>query len=266
MLISKGKPQSFPELKGKIETIRYPVYVEPKMDGITNWLYLPSLYDPGDGDIEGSYLVNGNGKVMFDLPIAREIEITNVPHRLLGELYCGEGKAGDFYKIKGASENELKFIVYDIDMPGTYEERSKWLDGYIKDTDHVKLIRQHRCTLKSQVDYYFEEFVKQGYEGIVVKSFDSRLIMGPCPWVKMKHKETLDLEVFSISRTQERIEVLVPLINETGNVICGVKVMNKIKSTLKVGNIVEIEHLGRIDGGNLRSPVFLHKREDKCVA
>lgn len=265
MLIAKGKPQRFPELNGKIETIRYPVYVEPKIDGITNWLYLPSLNDSGDGDIEGPYLVNGNGKTLFDLPIAREIEMTYVPHRLLGELYCGEGKAGDFYKIKGASENDLKFKVYDIDMAGTYEERSKWLDAHIKDTDHVKLIRQYRCTSRTYVDYYFKEFIGQGYEGIVVKSFDSRLIMGPCPWVKMKNKETLDLKVSSISKTQERIEVLVPLIDKAGSIICGVKVMNKIKATLKVGDIVEIEHLGRLDNGNLRSPVFKRLREDKCV-
>jgi hypothetical protein len=265
MLISKGNPQRFPELKGKIETIRYPVYVEPKIDGITNWLYLPSLCDPAIDDIEGPYLINGNGKILSELPITREMEMTHSPHRFLGELHCGDGKAGDFYKIKGASENELKFMVYDIDMPVTYEERSKWLDGHINDSEHIKLMRQHRCTTRSQVDYYFEEFVKQGYEGIVVKSFDSRLIMGPCPWVKMKHKETLDLKVFNISKTQERIEVLVPRINETGSFICGVKVSNKVKATLKVGDIVEIEHMGRIDGGNLRSPVFKRLREDKCA-
>ena len=264
MLISKDKSQRFPELTGKIETIRYPVYVEPKIDGITNWLYLPSLGNPAINDVEGPYLVNGNGKVLSDLPIAREMEMTYSPHRFLGELHCGNGKAGDFYRIKGASENELNFMIYDIDMPGTYEERSKWLDGHINDSEHIKLIRQHRCTLRSQVEYYFEEFVKQGYEGIVTKSFDSRLIMGPCPWVKMKHKETLDLKVSRISPTQERIEVLVPL--ETGSIACGVKVMNNIKATLKVGDIVEIEHLGRIDGGNLRSPVFKRKRDDKCNA
>ena len=267
MLISKGKPQRFPELKGRIETIRYPVYVEKKIDGITNWLNVTSNDPEIDTGIKSPYLINGNGKILSDLPITREIEMLPDAYRLLGELYCDNGKAGDFYKLKNAGQSELKFMVFDIDIPGTYEERSKWLDGHIKDTDHIKLIRQNICTTRSEVDDYFEEYVGQGYEGIVVKSFDSRLIMGPCPWVKIKNKRTLDLHVAGIDPVRERIDVWVVLSpGHRLNIMCGVKVSHAKKKDLRVGDIVEIEHQGILSNGNLRHPVFLRKRDDKCAA
>ncbi|MDD5496765.1 MAG: hypothetical protein PHP46_06705, partial [Candidatus Omnitrophica bacterium] len=63
---------------------------------------------------------------------------------------------------------------------------------------------------------------------------------------------------------QERIEVLVH--NGANSKPVGVKVMNKVKATLKVGDIVEIEHQGILSQGGLRHPVFVRLREDKCAS
>lgn len=261
MLISKGKPQIFPEINGKLETIRYPVYVETKVDGITSWLVIPSIYDPGIDDIEGPYLVNGNGKILHDLPITHEIEMLSSSYRLLGELHYGEGKARDFYKIKGAEEDELNFTVFDVNISLPYHERCKWLIEHVRGTPHVNRVLSVMALNKEQVLKIYNQYVDDmGYEGAVVKSFDSRLIMGPCPWVKLKKKETLDLKVVAISSTQERIEVL----HENKRV--GVKCLNKHKKDLKIGDIVEIEYQGVLEGGSLRHPVFLRKRDDKCDA
>ena len=251
MLIAKGKPQNFPELNGKIETIRYPVYIEPKLDGITEWLYR------NDGH---PYLINGNGKILSDLPITREISIPTDINRLLGEYHYGEGIAGDFYKIKGAKDDELNFTIFDVDLPLPYLERRKWLIENIRRTKHVNIVLAIMALNKEHVLEEYNRFVGLGYEGAVVKSFDSRLIIGSCPWVKMKKKETLDLKVAVINSNQERIEVL------HGNIRVGVKCINKHKKDLKIGDIVEIEHLGILEGGSLRSPIFLRKRSDKCAS
>lgn len=250
MLITKGKSQIFPELNGKIETIRYPVYIEPKLDGITEWLYR------NDGR---PYLINGNGKILSDLPITREITIPTGVNRLLGELHYGEGKAGDFYKIKSAREDELNFTIFDVDLPLPYLDRHKWLIENIRGTKHVSRALGIMALNKEHVLEEYNRFVDQmGYEGAVIKSFDLRLIMGSCPWVKMKKTETLDLKVAGISLNQERIEVL------HGDIKVGIKCINKYKKILKVGDIVEIEHKGVLEGGSLRHPVFLRKRDDKC--
>ena len=50
MIIKKTNPVRYPELRGSIEAIRYPSFVEPKIDGELNW------YRDG-------YLFNKSGKV-----------------------------------------------------------------------------------------------------------------------------------------------------------------------------------------------------------
>ena len=254
MRISKGDRQAFPELKGDIRAIRYPAWVEAKIDGELNW------FKP---DKEFPYLINKSGKIRHSFPITKEL--SHIDKRLLGELYWGDGKAKALYEfLKHQTDDELKFMVFDVNMPGTYSERKLWLMDHILPTPHVQLVGWSKILTKDGIKINYDCYVNaMGYEGIVVKSGDSRLIMGICPWVKIKKKETSDLEVISIDPTQERIEVLVH--SAVGSKPVGVKVMNKIKTTLKVGDIVEIEHQGILSQGGLRHPVFVRLREDKCA-
>ena len=252
MLISKGDRQAFPELKGDIRAMRYPAYCEMKADGELNW------FKP---DKEHPYLINKSGKIRYSFPITKEL--SHIKHKLLGELCWGDGKAKSLYEfLKHQTDDELKFMVFDVDIPGTYIERKLWLADHIFPMPHVRLVDWSRALTKDDIKIHYDCYVNgMGYEGIVVKSADSRLIMGVCPWVKLKKKETSDLEVISIDPTQERIEVLVH--SAMGSKPVGVKVMNKIKATLKVGDIVEIEHQGILSQGGLRHPVFVRLRDDK---
>ncbi|MDD5496587.1 MAG: hypothetical protein PHP46_05765 [Candidatus Omnitrophica bacterium] len=255
MLISKGNRQAYPELRGDIRTIRYPAYIEAKIDGELNW------FKP-----DNKCLINKSGKIRSSFPITKEL--SHIKHRLLGELYWGDGKAGALYEfLKHQTDDELKFMVFDVDMPGTYLDRRLWLIEHISPTPHVRIVDASRALTKDDIEPNYDYYVHGlHYEGIVVKSGDSRLIMGVCPWVKMKNKETSDLPVAYIDPTQERIDVWVQLSddNRIGK-MCGVKVMNKIKATLKIGDIVEIEHQGILSQGGLRHPTFIRKREDKSI-
>ena len=256
MLISKGDRQAFPELRGDIRSMRYPAYVEAKCDGELNW------FKP-----DKESLINKSGKIRYSFPITKEL--SHIKHKLLGELYWGDGKAGALYEfLKHQTDDELKFMVFDVDIPGTYFERRMWLIEHISPTPHVRIVDASRVLTKDDIEPHYDYYVHNlRYEGIVVKSGDSRLIMGICPWVKMKNKETSDLPVAYIDPTMERIDVWVQLSddNHIGK-MCGVKVMNKVKATLKIGDIVEIEHQGILSQGGLRHPVFIRRRDDKCVS
>jgi ATP-dependent DNA ligase len=249
MLISKGKAPQLPELRGKLETLRYPAYVEPKIDGEPNWF----VNDKGT-----CHLINKSGKIRLSCPITEELR--HIEHRLLGELCWGDGKAGSLYELlKHQTDDRLKFMVFDVDLPRSYIQRHRWLQQHVNTTNHVNVIQNYLAYTKVNVMYFYNYLVNNGYEGAVVKSHDSRLIVGPCPWIKIKKKETLDLKVVQISTTQERIEVL------CGEKRVGAKCLDKYKKNLKVGDIVEIEHQGVLDGGGLRHPVFIRKRDDKCA-
>lgn len=256
MIISKsGNRQPFPELRGDLKAMRYPAYVEPKIDGELNWWIHPSS-DEG----EVGYLINKSGKMRRDCKITWELNKNPalINTRLLGELHWGDGKSGDLYEfLKHQDDDELRFTVFDVDMPGTYVERRAWLEGQIPFDlkSHIRLVDKRLALSKEDVDHAYKIYTNS-YEGIVVKSADSRLIMGPCPWVKLKHRETLVCKVWTISDTQERIEVI------TNNVCVGVKVPNKIKIYLRVGDDVEIEHQGVLSKGGLRHPVYIRKCGD----
>ena len=76
-------------------------------------------------------------------------------------------------------------------MPLPYLDRRMWLLDNVLPTPHVHVVDATRVMTKDEVKLNYDCYVKGlHYEGIVVKSGDSRLIMGVCPWVKIKKKET----------------------------------------------------------------------------
>ena len=254
MRISKGEPQPFPELRGTLAGMRYPAYVEPKIDGELNWFkYIDSASIWKD-----HYLINKSGKMRLELPITKELDEMGIDQNLLGELHWGEGKSGALYEfLKHQKDDELRFTVFDVNMPGTYEERSKWLGEHIKDTKHVQLVDHRRMLSKDGVMEAYRDYTDDCYEGIVVKSADSRLIMGPCPWVKLKHRTTIIGVVSEIDTSLERIEFIYK-----GHAI-GLKCANVTKRTLKIGDEIEVEHQGELSQGGLRHPVYIRKVGEK---
>jgi hypothetical protein len=103
----------------------------------------------------------------------------------------------------------------------------------------------------------YRDYTDDCYEGIVVKSADSRLIMGPCPWVKLKHRTTIIGVVSEIDTSLERIEFIYK-----GHAI-GLKCANVTKRTLKIGDEIEVEHQGELSQGGLRHPVYIRKVGEK---
>jgi len=109
---------------------------------------------------------------------------------------------------------------------------------------------------KQEALAYFEHITSQGYEGIVLKSCDSIFIHGSCPWVKLKYKDQTDYPVSLIDPTKQRIKIL------NVSTAVGVKVADKDKANLKIGDLVTIEHQGVLVSGSLRHPVFKGKAKE----
>ena len=246
---------SFPELRGMLTFIRYPAFVEVKIDG--------ELNEYSTNRIGEGHLVNKSGKTRNNCPITDDLKQYDID--VIGELYYPPGKAGDLYKLLANNQSDqLQFAIFDIlrfegtDMkPLDFMTRREKLIEIVKPTAHVRLVPTEMVNSPAEITEYFTNTVKQGYEGIVVKNIDERYITGPCAWVKLKDKKTVDVPVVNISTNQERIDIK---INKRW---VGVKVVDKDKKTLNIGDIVEIEHQGQLSGGGLRHPVFKRKRLDK---
>lgn len=253
-----GKSQPFPEMRSSLNQIIFPAWSEIKLDG-----EYTVMKKPLNGK---SQLINKKGLLREDCEATRLIDeaLGKRDAVMIGELYHGEGKAGALYDLlKNQKDDGLRFHPFDImSIEGTdvskqpFAVRLQILSEYITPLGV-------RVESKDEVITAFNEAVELGFEGTVIKNFNEPLIFGPCGWVKMKKKDRNDYPVSKIDRVRERIEVLVPYSSgsETTTKTCGVKVASPIKSTLKEGDVVTIEHQGVLSGGGLRHPVFIEKRE-----
>ena len=278
MKITKGAtPAIFSELRGSLAGLRWPCFAEIKYDGEA---CLIGYHTTAPTKI---FTSNKYGTMRSDWSkldriqdILEDAGITEAV--FLAELYYDQGKKGALYDLlKYKDSDDLNLTIYDVG-------HLKWVDREMKG-EHTQLISRkeelgelfqenpeflpkvHLAKDKAQAEAYFKQATDDGYEGIVVKPLDGFLVRGPCNWVKMKFKDRTEYRVSKVSTTQERIEIDVPTTQQASMngisipvvVVCGVKVTNKYKKDLAVGDMVEIEHQGVLDSGSLRHPVFIQK-------
>lgn len=270
MKIRAGVPVPYPKIRGDARFITYPCYAEVKIDGEAN------VY------AKGMLMSKASGKIRTDFHVTNLLQqIVDDDTILFGELYWGEGKAGALYDfLSHANDDHLNFTIFDAVHPSIYkapyEDRKEWIINNIlnhklwqyhskhiwqyhsKHIGRVAITRPLYIKSKEELDTLIAENKAKGWEGLVIKEINSvlytdHLIEQQILWTKIKHKYTGDYEVATIDPYQERMEVLV------GSRKVGVKLVNKYKPFIKVGNIVEIEHQGVLSGGGLRHPAFFGK-------
>lgn len=242
------------------------------------WIHLPAFADiKYDGeycvaDTRGGVhgypkLINSYGKARVDCPILRELPPESV---FYGELTWNGGFNGELYSLLShKTDDELFMYVFDVSILEGRDvtklplmDRRElllnmlglWRQG---SSMHVATVNSYYCDDKVDIEEAFGAATRDGYEGVVIKQANQVLNFGAsCTWVKLKHTLNADLKVIAIDPSQERIECELP-----NRRPLGVKVMNKIKQTLQVGDMVEIQHYGVLNGGGLRHPVFIRKRD-----
>ena len=208
-----------------------------------------------------TYLLNKSGLKRTDCDITSSVKFNfgQKQVHLIGELYYNEGKRGDLYGLLSHRDsNSLHFTPHDIvSYDGSIKTNLDLLtrlemlnELWPKGHEHYRIVNNHK-----EVSDYFNDVTSRGYEGIVIKNFTSKLVFGPCSWVKVKYKDMSAYTVVFIDAIKERIEVLVPDGNGCVNNVV-VKVMNKDKQKLSIGDQVDVEHQGTLSGGGLRHPVY----------
>jgi hypothetical protein len=265
MRIAKSQQKAnIPELRGSIESIRFPCFGEIKYDGEANEIWYNK-----DTTISiatcNKYGTARDSWSKLDI-IATYLEQKGIKEaRFLAELHYGDGKKGDLYQLLSHKDDDnLSIRIYDIinidNVLGTtinLIDRKEMLLDIFGPIYYV--VKSEVINNRKQAEEYFKAVTKIGYEGVVLKPFDGRLVLGPCNWVKLKDKDQNDYQIAMIDPTRERIEIKIPTLGQTP-VFCGVKVVNKYKKNLKIGDWVTIEHQGVLESGSLRHPVYIHKK------
>ena len=156
----------------KKKEIKYPCFVQPKLDGVRCIAV-------------GNKLFSRNGiEIQFLDHIKNELKLNKDKLILDGELYTDDI---NFEKIVGLvkktkkmtpeeQENSLKLYlnVFDyIDTDLAFEERLKNLNKFFqknKNMQYIKQVKTEDCTGEEQVMEYLEKYTKEGYEGVIIRN------------------------------------------------------------------------------------------------
>lgn len=119
---------------------------------------------------------------------------------------------GDYYVLRKAvahKDERLAVKVWDvlsIDLKIRMEQRKKWLQDNLRETDLVQLTPYKICTSKKELLQHFDTLVQQGFEGQVIKSNGSY----NAPWLKRRTSDTHDAVILAIKKTDEWLREKVP--------------------------------------------------------
>jgi len=162
------------------DKLKYPCFVQPKLDGHRCISWGPDLWSRTRKKITGC------PHVVEDIELLDRV--TQVP--LDGELYNHEYR-NRFEELthfirqttpKRPDCEVVQYHIYDACMPGTFRERLAYLDSILEiddDTLHetqstgcIKLVETREVQNEDELMLAFEDFLAQGYEGAIARNAD----------------------------------------------------------------------------------------------
>lgn len=168
--------------------IKYPAMVQRKYDGVR---CLASIDDSGN-----VHLVSREGKEYYHLDhIRNELKKILKPGMYLdGELFTEKvtfqeivgivRKSLELTAEESKEEKVIEYHVYDIilldDLDVTFIERNKTINKLIgKKFKSIKNVETFEVKDEKEMQNYYNKFLEEKYEGIMIRNKDSKYKMGP---------------------------------------------------------------------------------------
>lgn len=157
-----------------LEEIRYPLYSQPKYDGIRCVVTSTSMKSRSGKPITSAPHIQS---ALTDL-------FAKFPNLVLdGELYCDKF-ANDFNKICSLvkrtkptpddlleSSTSIQYWVYDVaDAALTFSERSRWLADNLPEHSAIRVVPTEKVEDVARLDELYEKYMADGYEGQMVRA------------------------------------------------------------------------------------------------
>lgn len=267
--------------------LKYPVYIQPKLDGF-RCVFLPN----GDGTF---VFMSRSGKEFGNVKLNEYFKsLSNADHVLDGELYAesiGFNKLASALSAESAAlPKDLKFVVYDCltltewnsqKSTTPYETRLKNLRQVVTAlvADHQKVIDISNDSVDSPKELLkqYKKYLDAGLEGAMIKAPDGiyqwkRVTAKNGAMLKLKPFKTLDLPVIDTYDGEGNFEGLAGglVVDYKGTPVrCGSgfdlatrKAIQDNRSAY-IGKIVEIKYFEETPDGSLRFPTFVRFRPDK---
>jgi ATP-dependent DNA ligase len=167
-------------LANPYKPVEYPIYVQPKLDGVRCIAYKKS----------GKVILQTRTGMILTSLLHIEDMLADITDVLDGELYNPEipfNELAGIVRRKEMTEDSLKvqYHIYDIINTDTFDKRLKRLNSLKYNIVETRLVN----------DFYpaFQEFVSKGYEGIMLRTIKGLYKAGRSNDL-MKYKEFMEDE------------------------------------------------------------------------
>lgn len=252
--------KDFKKEKGKI---KFPCYVQPKLDGMRAL-----------GSVDN--LISRTGKVIDTLS---HLDLSDLDGDILdGELYVhGISFQENMKLIKkyrpGLTE-QVKYHVYDLVLDLPFSERYQLLQLLVLDNPGIQVVTTILVNNIEEIEHYHEQFISLGYEGTIVRHSDEGYQVNKRSSQLLKYKDFLDeaYEIVDVVPSESRPEqgVVVCLCKKTNQTFnTGMKFSHEQRENILknkgeyIGEMAEIRFFEYTDGGLPRFPVCVGVRLDK---
>lgn len=182
-----------PMLAGKAELskLKYPLFASPKLDGVRGMVADDVLRSRSWKEFPNTYVAD-----RFSIGFYNGLD---------GELILGDPRAKDVYRVTNGAlqrhdgEPDVKFYVFDeFDNKEPYDRRLANLIDFIGE-DHIVVVDQEVVNNEQELLAAEEEYLGQGYEGLMLRSVDGLYKFGRAT---VKGGELLKLKRFEDSEAE----------------------------------------------------------------
>jgi len=163
--------------------LKFPLYIQPKIDGLRCLASIGGLYSRTGCPFLGLLSIRNDLKKYFEKNEGCVVD---------GELYSDEMP---FEELSGycrrhktiPSGKKVVFHVFDVITPDDmgFEDR---LSFFPKETENIRLVPTREIEGQGEIEPNLKQFIKNGYEGIILRNKNGAYRVGHRSWDLQKYK------------------------------------------------------------------------------
>ena len=252
----------------RYSSIKYPCYVQPKLDGIRMTIHMKN---------DKIIYLSRTGKLLENMNFLSNQLINmfkNYDVYLDGEIYLNGVAFQDIVSLtkkKQINTESLEYHVYDIYTKDNmkYSDRLNILknifDNYSNVFKNIKKVSTYIVDKEFEIDLYHDKFVDNGYEGIIIRNMagEYKCNYRSCDLQKYKKFEDCEYKIIDAISGVGKLEGCVIWKCEINNDVFNVKQSGSIEN-LKymwdnrnnyIGKYLTVKYQGKTSKGIPRFPI-----------
>jgi ATP-dependent DNA ligase len=197
------------------QNIRFPCAAQPKWDGIRCMAHLDETGEvvlqsrrgipfQNMGAIRSELRTLFSGSLPNDMYLDGELYSHDIPFEEISGIVRTKDAGND------KQSDKLFLVIYDCFNAATnvhsYKDRVRIISDHVKPTKHIQICKTITICKSEEVDSMHDQFVEDGFEGIILRNFDSLYELDKRSYSLQKYKKFQD-EEFTITGFKDGVGI-----------------------------------------------------------